>query len=57
MEPLIGPEELAVWLGVPKGAVYQWRCRGGGPPAIKIGRHVRYDPETVRRWLAQQAAS
>ena len=42
--------------GRPVGTLYQWRVRGEGPPAFKIGRHVRFDPDRVRAWLADSAA-
>jgi len=53
-EPLWGPLELSEYLGVPLGTIYNWRYRGGGPPAVKIGRHVRYVPATVRKWVAER---
>lgn len=28
------------------------RCAGGGPPFIKIGRAVLYDPADLSSWLA-----
>jgi len=30
------------------------RCAGGGPPFIKIGRAVLYDPVDLSAWLAQR---
>jgi predicted DNA-binding transcriptional regulator AlpA len=51
-EPLWGPEELSEFLGdIPLDTLYYWRHRGEGPPALKVGRHLRYRPEDVRRWL------
>ena len=49
-------DALAAFLGVPVGTLYQWGHRRIGPPAAKVGRHLRYDPAEVRSWLAQQAA-
>lgn len=31
-----------------------WRSRGGGPPFIKVGRLVRYDPQDVEAWIASR---
>lgn len=31
--------------------LYQWRRRGVGPPARRVGRHLRYDPDAVRAWF------
>lgn len=28
-----------------------WRCRGGGPPFIRVGRLVRYRPQDVLAWI------
>lgn len=51
-----GLEEVSYFLGVPVGTLYQWRYRRTGPPAFKVGRHLRYDPAAVRAWLAKQVA-
>jgi len=44
------------YLGIPVGTLYQWRHRGQGPRAFKVGRWLRYDPAEVRRWLEDEAA-
>ncbi|MDG9677597.1 helix-turn-helix domain-containing protein [Micromonospora sp. DH14] len=49
-------EDVSAFLGVPVGTLYQWRHRRFGPPAAKVGRHLRYDPQAVRSWVAEQAA-
>lgn len=56
MEKLLSPEELADQLGVPIGTIYRWNYVRSGPPAIKVGRHVRYRPADVDRWLDAQAS-
>jgi len=53
MERLLSPAEIAEWLGVPLPSIYRWRYERRGPVGIKCGRHVRYDPAEVRRWLAE----
>ncbi len=35
-------------------ALQNWRCKGYGPPFLKIGRLVRYRPEDIEDWLTQQ---
>ncbi|MEU6852772.1 helix-turn-helix domain-containing protein [Actinacidiphila alni] len=45
------PVDLADLLGVPLETVYQWRRKHTGPRGFKVGRHVRYDPEDIRRWI------
>ncbi|MDH6465796.1 excisionase family DNA binding protein [Micromonospora sp. A200] len=49
-------EDVSAFLGVPVGTLYQWRHRRFGPPAAKVGRHLRYDPQDVRSWVAEQVA-
>lgn len=47
--------DVSAFLGVPVGTLYQWRYLQGGPPAYRVGRHIRYDPAAVRAWLDTQA--
>jgi excisionase family DNA binding protein len=49
-------DDAAAFLGVPVGTLNQWRYRGTGPRAYRVGRHLRSDPRDVRQWLDQQAA-
>ena len=49
-------KDVSAFLCVPVGTIYQWRVRAEGPPAFKLGRHVRFDPEKVKAWLAESAA-
>lgn len=51
---LLTSEDLAEYLGVPVATIYKWRERGGGPPGIRVGRHTRYDPADVRRWVEER---
>ncbi|MFE7371877.1 helix-turn-helix transcriptional regulator [Streptomyces anulatus] len=46
------PVDLADLLGVPIETVYQWRRKDTGPRGFRVGRHLRYDPEDVRTWVA-----
>jgi len=49
---LAGPD----WLNLPSARTLdQWAYRGVGPRYIRIGRHRRYDPLEVRRWLEQHS--
>jgi excisionase family DNA binding protein len=49
-------QEAADFLGVPLSTMYMWSYRGDGPKRYKVGRHLRYDPEEVVRWLQRGAA-
>ena len=39
--------------GVPVATLYRWRYVGTGPPAIKVGRHLRFDPDDLEMWIGQ----
>ena len=51
IEGLWSPDELAAFLGIPPKTLRDWRFKGYGPSWKKVGKHVRYIPETVRQWL------
>ncbi len=48
--------EVAAYLRVPVETLYAWRKRHYGPPAARLGRHLRYDPADVRAWVKGQVA-
>lgn len=50
---LLSIQEAAEFLGVPVQTLYAWRTTGKGPPVAKVGRHLRYRPETLARWCEQ----
>ena len=50
-ERLFSPEEVAGYLGVPVKTLFQWRYKGVGPRALRVGRHLRYRAEDVEAWL------
>jgi predicted DNA-binding transcriptional regulator AlpA len=50
---LITTAELAAFLSLPAKTLRDWRYTGVGPRALRIGRHVRYEPSEVRRWLQE----
>jgi excisionase family DNA binding protein len=52
---LLTTDEVAAVLGVPTGTLYQWRHRKVGPRGVKVGRHVRFRPADVARWIEEQA--
>lgn len=51
MNKLWSVQDLADYLGVPLQTVYQWRKKGYGPRGVKVGKHVRFRPTEVERWL------
>lgn len=56
MERLLSVDEVAEFLGIPVATLYQWRHKGAGPDAYRVGRHLRYEPATVRAWLDEHLA-
>ena len=53
-EPLLSNDQLAEMVNVPVGTVRKWRHEGTGPPALKVGRHVRYRLADVEAWLEER---
>jgi excisionase family DNA binding protein len=51
------PKQLADFLQVPLGTIYQWRHKGQGPRGSKVGRHVRYRQTDVDEWLDRRSES
>jgi excisionase family DNA binding protein len=56
-DSLWGVEEVSQYLGVPVQTLYTWRKSGTGPPAARIGKHLRYDPASVRAWVQAKTAA
>ena len=50
-ERLWGVEDVANYLGVPVNTLYQWRHRGYGPAARRVGRYIRYKASDVVDWV------
>lgn len=47
-------DQVAEYIGVPVRTVYNWRNTGrsgGGPPAYRIGRQLRYKQTDVDTWI------
>ena len=54
MSKLWSIDQVADYLSVPKQTIYQWRTKGYGPKGVRVGKHVRFRPEDVERWLDEQ---
>jgi predicted DNA-binding transcriptional regulator AlpA len=54
LNPLIGIDELADYIGKPKATIYGWRVKGYGPRAIRVGRDLKYRLRDVDAWLDSQ---
>lgn len=55
MEALLNPHQVSVVLQIPVPTLYQWRHRGIGPKAIRVGRHLRYTRDDLEAWLRDRA--
>jgi excisionase family DNA binding protein len=54
LEPLVGVEELAEYLGVPVQTIYDWRLSGRAPRAFKLGKHLRFAASDIAAWLEER---
>lgn len=50
-------EETADFLSVPVETLRTWRKNKTGPRAGKMGRHLRYHPQHVRRWFEENGGA
>lgn len=50
----LSPADLAKVFNVSVATVYAWRKKNYGPRGYRVGRHVRYPPAEVNRWLRSQ---
>ncbi len=53
MATYLTTDQVADYLSVPVSTLYQWRHRGIGPRAARVGRHLRYRRTDVDRWVEQ----
>ncbi len=51
LEPLLSIDQVAEYLGVSVPTIYDWRVGGGGPRAIRVGRHLRFAHADVAAWV------
>lgn len=57
-EKLLTAADVAELIGVAPGLLAEWRSRRVGPPFLKLSHKVvRYDPATVRKWMAARQVS
>ena len=51
-DELLTLDEVAAELKISREALYRWRCRGTGPPSIRLpGGTVRIRRSDLTRWL------
>ena len=52
LEPLLGIDAVAEYLGVTVTTIYDWRVAGKGPCAVRVGRHLKFALSDVAAWVA-----
>jgi excisionase family DNA binding protein len=54
-ERLWTEQETAEYLHVAVGTLRRWRAEGTGPPALRVGRTIRYRRSDVDAWVERQS--
>lgn len=49
--PFLNTEEAACYLNLKKSTLEAWRCRGGGPSFVRLGRAIRYRKSDLDWWV------
>lgn len=52
---LLTTTETATFLKISKSTLNKWRVYGSGPPYIKIGEAVRYEPSVLEAWISENS--
>ena len=50
-EPLWTVKDVADYLGVHAKTIYLWTHESDGPPAVRLGKYLRYRPDDVIAWV------
>jgi excisionase family DNA binding protein len=51
---LLSVAELADYLGVPTSTIHFWRGKGEGPPALMVGKRLKFRVDDVVKWLDER---
>lgn len=51
MRKMLSPDEVADFYSIPVQTLYEWRKKKYGPPARKVGKHLRYKADEVETWF------
>ena len=56
MKQLLTIEEVAELLKIPESSLHYQRERSRPPGAlgVRIGKHIRWEPDVLERWIAEQ---
>ena len=50
-QTFLDSDQAAEYLGLKRTTLEAWRCRGGGPKFVKLGRAVRYRQTDLDAWI------
>jgi len=53
ISPLLNQAQLAKILGVTEWSVWSMRKKGILPPAVKVGRNLRWQESTIEKWIQE----
>ena len=53
-ERFLTSPEVALRLGISERGLCRLRAEGGGPPFVKIGRRVAYNPASLAEWIQRR---
>lgn len=56
-DTLLNTREAARRLGLAAGTLQNWRIRGQGPTYVRLGKAIRYEPESLARFVEQGRAA
>lgn len=48
---MLSIDELCEWLKISKNTAYKQHSQGTGPPAYRLGKHLRFMRSEVLEWL------
>lgn len=57
LDELLTLDELCAMLKITKATAYKQRTTGSGPPAYRIGKHLRFKRSDVVAWLETKRES
>ena len=54
LERYLSPKQVETMFNLPVTSLEKWRSLKMGPPYMKCGKHIRYNPEEVEKWMEKQ---
>lgn len=53
---LLSIGEVSEYLGIPVGSLHLWRTKRTGPPAFRVGKHLKYMQADLVAWVEAERA-